>query len=364
MLHQTLTRASDPSMHEFCFFTSSEDVATDYAKQVGLLLNIQQVLDQQHPDKGQTGKCLLGTVGCPGIVLPARKTASKRGKIYEGFRCSRCKRFRSVKNAVVEGEIRGGHQAGDKISFFATIAADSRSHTKISIKHGLCVMYLWAKDLSVMQMKKMMCGLVTQQRTFMDWRNYLREVCQRSLNEAAPMGGPGRIVQIDESLIRARQKPNKGRVLPDNPAPLAQQNYGNCVVGPWVFGMVLKRPDGTQEMRMFHVLRRNERTLRAIIQRHIAPGTEIWTDEWAAYQNIQKWRRFEYIHKTVNHQPPNTQRIESTWGHVKSHILRHMQGKRIKMLPGYLAEYWWKKEHQKTPFNDIIAEITAQFPLL
>ncbi|KAJ6619823.1 hypothetical protein lerEdw1_014913 [Lerista edwardsae] len=80
------------------------------------------------------------------------------------------------------------------------------------------------------------------------------------MNDAQPMGGPGEIIRIDESLMRGRRKYNRGRLLLGNRAPPARQNYGNRIVGPWIFGMVWKHPNGEQELRMFHVLRRNEAT--------------------------------------------------------------------------------------------------------
>ena len=135
--------------------------------------------------------------------------------------------------------------------------------------------------------------------------------------------------------MRGRRKNNIGRLLRGDATPGARQNYGNRVVGPWVFGMVWKRADGVQEIRMFHVLRRDEATLRPIIQRHIAPGTRIVSDSWAAYRYIAPWQGFKYIHLTVNHDQnfvnpatgAHTQRIECNWGHVKTELLRKMRGK-------------------------------------
>lgn len=88
------------------------------------------------------------------------------------------------------------------------------------------------------------------------------------------MGVLGSICTIDESLLRGRRKfkYNRGRLLRGNRMPLARNNYGRVVTGPWIFGMVCRRPDGTQDLRMFHVLRRNEATLRAKVLRHVAPG--------------------------------------------------------------------------------------------
>ena len=87
----------------------------------------------------------------------------------------------------------------------------------------------------------MMSGMLSSDNTFVDWRNYMREVCVRALNEAPPMAGPGHIVQVDESLMRGRRKNNRGRLLGGNQAPAPRVNYGNRVVGLWVFGLVWKR---------------------------------------------------------------------------------------------------------------------------
>jgi hypothetical protein len=180
------------------------------------------------------------------------------------------------------------------------------------------------------------------------------------------------LLQIHESLMRGRRKNNIGRRLAGDATPGARQNYGNKVVGPWVFGMVWKRADGVQEIRMFHVLRRDEATLRRIIQRHIAPGTRIVSDSWAAYRNIAAWQGFNYTHFTVNHEQnfvdpvtrAHTQRIECNWGHVKTELVRRIHGTSLALLPGHLAEYWWKKTHETHAFNDMLAEIAHQFPLI
>ena len=60
----------------------------------------------------------------------------------------------------------------------------------------------------------------------------------------------------------------------------------------------------------------------------------------------------------------HTQAIESNWGHLKTKILRQMRGTKEHLIPGHLAEYWWKNLHNNTPFWDIITEISRQFPLV
>ena len=84
--------------------------------------------------------------------------------------------------------------------------------------------------------------------------------------------------------MHERRKNLVGRLMRGNRVDPARQNYGNRTLGPWVFGLAIKQyASKGKKVRMFHVLRRDESTLRAIVLRHIRPGTEIWTDEWRAY---------------------------------------------------------------------------------
>ena len=87
------------------------------------------------------------------------------------------------------------------------------------------------------------------------------------------MGGLGSVCSIDESLLRGRRKYNRGRLLRGNRLPRARVNYGRAITGPWIFGMVIRTPDGNQDLRLFHVLRRNIQTLRPIVLRNLNPGT-------------------------------------------------------------------------------------------
>ncbi|CAG0897117.1 unnamed protein product [Darwinula stevensoni] len=77
----------------------------------------------------------------------------------------------------------------------------------------------------------------TRTETLVDWRNFIREILAAALDAAPPMGGPGEVVQIDESCFRGRRKNNKGCLMAGNNFPPARMNYGNRVTGPWVFGM-------------------------------------------------------------------------------------------------------------------------------
>lgn len=73
--------------------------------------------------------------------------------------------------------------------------------------------------------------------------------------------------------------------------------------------------------------KRDKSTLLSLIKKHIAIGTEIHTDCWKGYINLEE---HGYVHKTVNHMEnfvdPNsgayTQNIESSWRALRIRLSR------------------------------------------
>ena len=54
-------------------------------------------------------------------------------------------------------------------------------------------------------------------KTVVDWFNFCREVCDWWMeNKSEKLGGPGVIVEIEESYMAGRQKNGKGRKLGKN----------------------------------------------------------------------------------------------------------------------------------------------------
>ena len=84
--------------------------------------------------------------------------------------------------------------------------------------------------------------------------------------------------EIDESLF-SRRKYNRGRIVEDQ----------------WIFSAY---DIVTKERLLIPVAHRDAATFLPIIIQWICPGTEIWSDMWAAYRGLAAQG---FQHGTVNH---------------------------------------------------------------
>ena len=123
------------------------------------------------------------------------------------------------------------------------------------------------------------------------------------------LGGPGRVVEVDEAKF-GKRKFNTGRI----------------VDGSWVCGGI-ERGTNLCFLAVCPDNIRNQPTLLRLIQRYVAPGTTIITDKWKGYINLGN---HGYVHEDVNHSTnfvdpvsrTHTNGIEGTWNHVKNRALR------------------------------------------
>lgn len=204
-------------------------------------------------------------------------------------------------------------------------------------------------------------------QVIVDWRSLVQEVVTKDLKLRPRMGGPGEVVQVDETLYRGRRRANKGRQLAGD---LVDRGG---VTGPWVVGLVCT---STKECRLFAVKKRDARTLGRLIRRHVPPGTTIWTVRWAAYNCVpglrDAARPMRLVHQTVNHQEnfvdpvtgANTQMIEQKWRQYKRYL--HDGGFRQTTFRSWLRYFWWLSINGRTsckdPFLRIVDAIRRQYP--
>ena len=199
-------------------------------------------------------------------------------------------------------------------------------------------------------------------QTIVDWFNMCREVCSSIMEKRPQMiGTEDNPVQIDESYFSGKRKNNTGCLLQGNlPAERDRtisvannRNHGNRVSGPWVFGLYQGN-----NCRYFWVERRDADTLIPLIEKVVAPGSVIHSDEWGAYNSLND-RGF--IHTTVTHKNNfvdpatgcHTQGIERSWLDAKVKILKRMRHVPRSTFQSHLDYYCWTRFYRNC--NDLLA---------
>lgn len=150
------------------------------------------------------------------------------------------------------------------------------------------------------------------------------------LEEDQMIGGPGIIVEVDETKLGKRK-----------------YNRGHRVEGAWILVGV----ERTVERRVFlvHVVDRSSGTLLGAIARHVAPGSIIYTDMWKGYSPINEILGLE--HFTVNHSlhfsdpqtGVNTNTVEGTNNGLKYHI--HARNRSADGIDEHLLEFVWRRKN-------------------
>lgn len=233
------------------------------------------------------------------------------------YRCSSCDKVRSL--------------------FYDTILANM----KISICQFLDFTYFWVLDCigNILRKESGSNSLHTSQY----WSKKLREICWKTMLNFSrrKIGGIGHIVEIDESLFSKRK-----------------YHTGRGVRMLWVVGGIDLT---TRECFFVEVINRNSVTLSNLIKENVIEGSEIWTDCWGGYINLNS---LGYIHQTVNHSSNfvdpetgvNTQLIENTWWCLK----RKLRSKGITNrsdLMLYFAEFLFKRKYGIESFDMILKNI-------
>ena len=191
-------------------------------------------------------------------------------------------------------------------------------------------------------------------KTLVDWNNFMREICSNYVQDhLAPIGGRGKIVEIDESLF-FKTKYNRGRRREKN----------------WVFGGCER--GNSKNCFFVCVENRNRHTLIPLIKKHILPGSVIVSDEWAAYNGISSVAGFDYVHWKVNHslnfvnpsnQDAHTQTIESCWGRLKK-VYRIRNGTSNQLFSSYMNQFIFQSRFPyPTTFGHILFYIHQDYPV-
>lgn len=268
---------------------------------------------------------------CP--TCGANMTLMKDSKVSDGHRWY-CRSRKSAKKHEHKLSLRTG-------TFF--------EKSNMTLEEIIQIMYMWVHGHSQKQIHH---ELGTAQHTDVDWSSFCREVCETTIiNSSEKIGGPGIVVEIDESKFAKRK-----------------YNVGHRVQGGWVFGG--REKDNKRKVFMEPVENRTADTLLAVIQKWIAPGSIIWSDCWKSYDRIPSLPE-GYSHYTVNHSKnfvdPQTgtctNRIESDWRHAKAVCPRF--GTTTEMYQSYLAVFMWRRRNDSSdvdPFMSFLKDVVKLYP--
>lgn len=206
---------------------------------------------------------------------------------------------------------------------------------KLPISKILELGYYWLNNIRVTSLRNM--GGISNQTSCSYFEKFEDLVSTMIENENIKIGGPGIIVEIDESKFGKRK-----------------YNRGHRVIGSWVIGGV----ERTDEKKFFaiSVTSRDKDLIKTVLVDHVLPGTIIYTDGWKAYDGaiseLNKDLNMNYEHHVVNHSEtfvaPDgtcTNGIEGNWNGVKYNLTgRQMCSSNIDKK---LLTFIWRRQNYK-----------------
>jgi transposase len=250
---------------------------------------------------------------------------------YAGTDCPKC--GRPVKYTRVKG--RRSYQCQWCANNLYPTAGTPFDRTRTSLRDWFYVMFLFTTTRNGVAAKRVEREIGVTYKTAWRMCHEVRKY-MAALDSDDPLGGPGEIVEIDETLIG-------GAVHGQGHGP----HMANKTL---VLGMVER--DGELVTRV--VPDNRAFTLMPMVSAQVLPGTTIHTDRHKSYQYLN---RRGYQHDTVNHgageyvSPTGctVNTIEGFWAMLK----RGINGTHIhvsaKHLPKYLGEFEYRWNMRDVP---------------
>jgi hypothetical protein len=235
------------------------------------------------------------------------------------------------------------HQSGKERSY-SMLTGSIFGRVHIPVHKFFALAYKWLNCTVQVTVEK---ELNLQWDTVSYWMKYLRQsvelvyIHDNSIGEGEQIGGPGIIVEIDESKFGKRK-----------------YHRGHRVEGNWVFGGIEKLKDPITgknyagKVFAMVVADRSAKTLLSAIKKHIRPGSHIKSDMWKGYSRIAKLEGFNYTHAVVNHSKEFkasdgtcTNTIESAWRIMKKDVPNQVYHN-AETLQEMLVVYAWRRNNQ------------------
>lgn len=219
-------------------------------------------------------------------LLETKETAIRyfrdKGILLREQFCSKCDRV--LESGRSPDSVRCNNRIdGKRCNKEATIYRDSMFYrVNVDCRVVIFLLYEWGVDTPVHRAAfEYACDPSTASRWYRKFRKIA--LLDRLWVTEYAIGGPGTIVEIDETCI-VKSKNHQGRRL----------RYQK-----WFFGGVVR--GDSAKCFLEHVDNRSQKTLFEVILRRVLPGTTIMSDCWRGYNNLAAvFPEYNFIHLQVS----------------------------------------------------------------
>lgn len=222
------------------------------------------------------------------------------------------------------------HKCGDCRKRFSIKVGTIFEDTKIPLRTWMLAIWLITSHKKGIASTQLAKDLGVTQKTAWFMTQRLRHALRtKSFNR--PLGGQ---VEVDETFVGGKE---------GNKHEAKRFHRGRGGVGKTIVMGMIERGG---ELRAGVVENTKAHTLQGIVRAHVEAGSNVYTDEAAAYRGLQG----TYNHHTVNHgagqyvqhSHNHTNSIESVWALLKRQIIGIHHWVSPKHLDRYVGEMRWR----------------------
>jgi transposase-like protein len=255
--------------------------------------------------------------------------------------CPHCGNADPEKIAKIEGKKQshrpGLHYCNDCKGQFTVTVGTVFERSKVPLNKWWMAAHLMSsskKGVSAHQLHRML-GVTYKTAWFMAHR--IREAMGDM--SPPPMGGPGKIIEADETYFGKLETPRPRNKY--SPKPTKGGNFGSANKRT-IFGLV----ERGGEVRTFHIHRATKESIREIVVKTVSRKSDLHTDESRLYTELGK----EFAkHQTVNHRSGeyargnvHTNTVENVWSVFKRGMRGVYQHCGEAHLHRYLNEFTFR----------------------
>lgn len=244
------------------------------------------------------------------------------------FNCPKCDR--PAKYSRVKA--RRSYQCNWCANQLYPTAGTPFDRTRTSLRDWFYVMFLFTTTRNGVAAKRVQREIGVTYKTAWRMCDQIRSY-MAALDSDDPMGGPGEVVQIDETFVGGKSKRHRMRA------------NKSVVIGMMENG-------GELVTRVVASTRKTD--LLPQVQAFVLPGTEVHTDESSSYRTLHN---LGFTHKKVNHSIKEyvgadgrtVNALEGFWGMLKRGIYGTHISVSAKHLPKYLGEFEYRWNMRAVP---------------